>query len=226
MNFDHILFEENGTDPKSYTLITSIVRQQNGGLTEDVDTVDRSTVDNDINRPGAGPLLEGFSAQTPTEATKWRNWSQWVVEKLNDLLHVLTSEGRIIYVSPSWKQLTGYPQEELVGKFIVDFIHPDDSRIFVREFNQSISSGHPLQCFYRFKKQNGEYMIFESHGHPHLASEAAQYDRNGSALFCRGFFMMSRPYPTKNGALLDSFLEHKIENERLVARIADLKREK
>lgn len=37
--------------------------------------------------------------------------------------------------------------------------------------------------------------------------------------------MMARPYPTKNAALLDSFLEHKIENERLAKRIADLKRE-
>ena len=37
--------------------------------------------------------------------------------------------------------------------------------------------------------------------------------------------MMARPYPTKNAALLDSFLEHKIENERLTKKIADLKKE-
>lgn len=37
--------------------------------------------------------------------------------------------------------------------------------------------------------------------------------------------MMARPYPTKNAALLDSFLEHKIENERLTKKINDLKRE-
>jgi len=37
--------------------------------------------------------------------------------------------------------------------------------------------------------------------------------------------MMARPYPTKNAGLLDSFLEHKIENERLTKRINDLKRE-
>jgi hypothetical protein len=37
--------------------------------------------------------------------------------------------------------------------------------------------------------------------------------------------MMSRPYPTKNAGLLDSFLEHKIENERLKRRIAELRRE-
>ena len=37
--------------------------------------------------------------------------------------------------------------------------------------------------------------------------------------------MMARPYPTKNAGLLDSFLEHKMENERLRRRINDLKRE-
>lgn len=37
--------------------------------------------------------------------------------------------------------------------------------------------------------------------------------------------MMSRLYPTKNTALLDSFLEHKIENERLKRRIAELREE-
>lgn len=37
--------------------------------------------------------------------------------------------------------------------------------------------------------------------------------------------MMSRPYPTRNAALLDSFLEHKIENERLVKKISELRKE-
>lgn len=37
--------------------------------------------------------------------------------------------------------------------------------------------------------------------------------------------MMARPYPTRNAALLDSFLEHKIENERLMKRIAELRQE-
>lgn len=42
---------------------------------------------------------------------------------------------------------------------------------------------------------------------------------------CKGFFMMARPYPTRNAALLDSFLEHKIENERLMRKIEELRRE-
>lgn len=183
---------------------------------------------------GAGPLPTGFGAQstlgggsTLTEFTKRRNWSQRVVEELKDFLHILTPDGRIVYLSPSGEQLTGYPRDELVGKFIVDFIHPDDSGIFVREFNESIASGNPLRFFYRFRRKDETYTIFESHGHPHISSEASQFGNAGinAARFCKGFFMMARPYPTKNAALLDSFLEHKIENERLRKRIADLKKE-
>ncbi|KAL2063730.1 hypothetical protein VTL71DRAFT_5535 [Oculimacula yallundae] len=192
-----------------------------------------SPVDNPMTGAGAGPLPTGFGAQstltggsTLTEFTKRRNWSQRVVEELKDFLHILTPDGRIVYLSPSGEALTGYPRDELVGKFIVDFIHPDDSGIFVREFNESIASGHPLRFFYRFRRKDDTYTIFESHGHPHLTSEASQYQGPVNASgFCRGFFMMARPYPTKNAALLDSFLEHKIENERLRRRIRELKRE-
>ncbi|KAI9660135.1 MAG: blue light receptor [Bathelium mastoideum] len=182
---------------------------------------------------GAGPLPTGFGVQpsqssgsTLTEFTKRRNWSQRVLEELKDFLHILTPDGRILYVSPSCKFLTGHDPSQIQGKFIGEFIHPDDSGIFVREFNESIASGNPLRFFYRFRKADDSYAIFESHGHPHLSSEAIQFGPSpNSAGFCRGFFLMARPYPTKNAALLDSFLEHKIENERLTKRIAELKRE-
>ena len=182
---------------------------------------------------GAGPLPTGFGVQpnqssgsTLTEFTKRRNWSQRVLEELKDFLHILTPDGRILYVSPSCKSLTGHDPSQIQGKFIGEFIHPDDSGIFVREFNESIASGNPLRFFYRFRKADDSYTIFESHGHPHLSSEAIQFGPSpNTAGFCRGFFLMARPYPTKNAALLDSFLEHKIENERLTKRIAELKRE-
>lgn len=187
---------------------------------------------NTLTGAGAGPLPTGFGTQTSvnggstlTDFTKRRNWSQRVLEELKDFLHILTPDGRILYVSPSGKHLTGYEPDELLGKFIVDFIHPDDSGVFVREFHESIASGNPLRFFYRFRKSDKTYTIFESHGHPHLTSDAATFGPTNAARFCRGFFMMARPYPTKNANLLDSFLEHKIENERLTKRISDLRKE-
>lgn len=217
---------------KSYSPLNTTMTANGHERLEDIGSVERNPIDNPVSGVGAGPLPTGFGAQstigggsTLTEFTKRRNWSQRVVEELKDFLHILTPDGRIIYLSPSGNSLTGYPQEELVGKFIVDFIHPDDSGIFVREFNESIATGNPLRFFYRFRKKDGSYTIFESHGHPHLTSEAAVFGPNNAAGFCRGFFMMARPYPTKNAALLDSFLEHKMENERLTRRINDLKKE-
>lgn len=78
--------------------------------------------------------------------------------------------------------------------------------------------------FYRFRKADGKYAIFETLGHPHIA-DASQTDITDIESVCKGFFMMARPYPTKNAQLLDSFLEHKIENERLMKRIHELKEE-
>ncbi|KAF1955210.1 hypothetical protein CC80DRAFT_415829 [Byssothecium circinans] len=180
---------------------------------------------------GAGPLPTSFGApnlntsgSTLTEFTKRRNWSQRVLEELRDFLHILTPDGRMMYASPSCKSLTGWDPEQLIGRFIGEFVHPDDSGIFVKEFNESIASGNPLRFFYRFLKQDKSWVIFEAHGHPHLSNDASTF-APPNTMNCRGFFMMARPYPTRNAALLDSFLEHKIENERLMKRIAELKRE-
>ncbi|KAK5170920.1 white collar 2 type of transcription factor [Saxophila tyrrhenica] len=170
---------------------------------------------------GAGPLPTSFGMQTPansstlTEFTKRRNWSQRIIEELKDLLHILTPDG--------------HEPNAIVGKFIAEFVHPDDSGIFMREFNESIASGNGLRFFYRFKKDDGTFTIFECDGHPHISPEPSSANQNENqppvAGVCRGFFMMARPYPTRNAALLDSFLEHKIENERLMKRISELKKE-
>jgi PAS domain S-box-containing protein len=188
------------------------------------------------NGVGAGPLPTDYTASatqhstsTLTEFTKRRNWSQRVLEELKDLMYILTPDGRILYISPSAKLLLGYDPEELVGKSVSEIVHPDDSTLYIREFNESIATGNSLRFFHRFRTNEEKYRVFECHGHPHLTSEATLLEQTGPPVpqsgYCRGFFMMARPYPTRNSELLDSFLEHKIENVRLQARIAALKRE-
>lgn len=213
---------------------TSMLQPQQSTGPQDPNGMSTQTIINSAEQPviGAGPLPQSYGMHsTPvggnnlTEFTKRRNWSQRVIEELKDFLYILSHDGRFVYASPSIKELTGHGADEIVGKLMADFIHPEDGTIFIREFNESIASGHPLRFFFRLKKKNDQYTIFESHGHPHFASEAASFGANSGASFCRGFFMMARPYPTKNAAMLDSFLEHKIENERLRKRIADLRRE-
>jgi len=223
---------DDGAPPNATpTSFTPFSQQLQPGVAPPSSDVYALTQEGAATGAGAGPLPTGFGApnlnpsgSTLTEFTKRRNWSQRVLEELRDFLHILTPDGRILYVSPSCKALTGWEPGQLIGRWVSEFIHPDDSGIFVKEFNESIASGNPLRFFYRFRKMDETWAIFEAHGHPHLSSDASSY-APPNTMNCRGFFMMARPYPTKNAALLDSFLEHKIENERLMKRIAELKRE-
>ena len=47
------------------------------------------------------------------------------LEKANDLIFVLDKNGRIIYINPNFSKVTGYASEELIGKFVLDFIAPE-----------------------------------------------------------------------------------------------------
>lgn len=184
------------------------------------------------NVPGAGPVPPSALAQmslsngsTLTEFTKRRNWPANVVEELKDFLHILDANGRIKYASPSVLSVAGYTPDEILDVFLKDLIHTDDRGVLVSELNESIASGNPLRMFYRFKKKDGLYAMFEAVGHAHIAVAKFAPNPNNQSPFCQAVFMMARPYPTRNAGLLDSFLEHKMENERLRRRIAELRRE-
>ena len=237
--FDNSMLESFGAIPMSLDTNDNVMNQHFGPMNSNPTDSAVAQSENQFNTasnnvPGAGPMpLATFSQSgsiggansTLTEFTKRRNWPAKVVEELKDLLQILDSNGRIKYASPSVQQVTGYTTEDMQDVFLKDLIHPDDQGVFVSELNESIASGNPLRMFYRFKKKDGSYAVFEAVGHAHIAAAKFAPNPNNRSPFCQAVFLMARPYPTKNAGLLDSFLEHKIENERLKRRIAELRRE-
>ncbi|OAR00840.1 hypothetical protein LLEC1_06862 [Akanthomyces lecanii] len=177
----------------------------------DADSLDPDSAGAD-NMPGGGPSPR-------------RNWPAKIVEELRDWLQILDANGRLKFVSRSVAEVAGYTEDELRDVFLKDLVHPDDKGVFVSELNESIASGNTLRMFYRFKKKDGVYAIFEAVGHAHIAAAKFAPNPNNQSPFCQAVFLVARPYPTRNAALLDSFLEHKIENERLKRRIAELQQE-
>jgi PAS domain S-box-containing protein len=125
-----------------------------------------------------------------------------------DFMHVLSPTGNVMFSTPSIRDLTGWTSDEVTGRPIADFIHTDDVAGFLRDFESSLRDGHDLTLYYRFRMKDDRYTIFEITGHPYYAEENGQQQ-------CKCFFAMGRPYPSKNTAMLDSFLELKTENERL-----------
>jgi PAS domain S-box-containing protein len=221
---------------QSYTQVSSIPTPPNNLATTDGSS--RFSSNADDSPATTASLNAGFGsatqqpAQQPgqggnalTEFTKRRNWPAKVVEELKDLLHILDANCRVKYVSPSITSLTGYEVEDIVDTFLKELIHPDDVGTFMAEMNDCIASGTPLRVFYRLRKKDNQYAIFEAVGHAHIAGSKFAPNPNNQSPFCQAVFLMSRSYPTRNASLLDSFLEHKIENERLRRRIAELRRE-
>lgn len=90
-----------------------------------------------------------------------------LLQELDDLLFVLTTEGTIIYVSPSAKRTLGYSQEELVGKPILDFCHADDATLITEELENSVQSAVDSAYHARFVKKSGEYLLMEVRGKPY-----------------------------------------------------------
>lgn len=166
----------------------------------------------------------GGSSGASADFTKRRNWPAKVIEMMKDLLQVLDSHGRIKYVSPSVTALAGYHQGEITNLYLKDLIHPDDASLFASEMNGTMASGEPMRMFYRLKTKDGSYAIFEAVGHAHAAPLHLSANPTAGPM-CQAFFLISRPYPTRNAGLLDTFLEHKVENERLRRRIANLRLE-
>lgn len=293
--------------------------------------------------PGLGSqILRGVDvsasgSSAATDFTKRKGWTGRVVEELLDFVHVLDPEGTILFASPSVFGLTGWKSEELKGRKLSEFIHPQDVASVEREIDRMRSSKGELLTYYRFKTKpkasnapkkgskssndnessagdtgeekersserrsevehaeaftrDGDYIVFEATGHPYFPPEppstttaneatdavdekdgtkvdsdstategeaqkgkvksenmastlsgASKTPKSGahplsqeqtlqtptsdatsstrSQLQC--FFCSARPYPSKNTSMLDSFLELKLENEKLRLLIADM----
>jgi len=69
-----------------------------------------------------------------------------LVENMNDVFVAVDRSGRISYVSPTVKPLTGYSPEDMVGREYLDFIFPEDRESVTRKFHDTL---------------NGDYSPFE-----------------------------------------------------------------
>lgn len=49
-----------------------------------------------------------------------------LIENSTDLIAHCDAEGRYVSISPSYSEMIGWTAEEVVGKLVLDFLHPDD----------------------------------------------------------------------------------------------------
>lgn len=89
-----------------------------------------------------------------------------LVEHTFDFIIEASVDGRFLYLSSDYKEALGYDVDELLGRNIFEFIHPDDVSETIEAFRQGLRQFTSGQATYRYRHKNGEWRWFESTGRP------------------------------------------------------------
>ncbi|MFH0816572.1 MAG: PAS domain S-box protein [Methanobacteriota archaeon] len=90
-----------------------------------------------------------------------------LVENINDVIFSVDAEGKITYISPPVKALAGYEPEELIGKTVFRFIHPDDRERVSEKFQRAVHSGSGI-LEYRILTKGGETRWVSGNSRPRM----------------------------------------------------------
>ena len=100
------------------------------------------------------------------ETTVSRDDYQAVIENSLDIIGVLDSDGRLLYVSPAVRPILGYAEAELVGRSVFDYLPPEEaSRVTASliRVNQGSSSDSPRSVSnLRFVHKDGAWRDLEA----------------------------------------------------------------
>ncbi|KAI8352130.1 hypothetical protein EDC96DRAFT_518124 [Choanephora cucurbitarum] len=141
------------------------------------------------------------------EFTRRRNWSSNILDSLRDVVHVMNNDLSLVYCSAASSEFLGYKPSELIGHLFTKYVHVDDVDMFVREFRAAKDLSRTLHCTYRFLRKDGKYTTLETRGR----------------FYRQAFFGNARRIPTETTKFMDSFLELKMENEKLRQQLLLLK---
>jgi PAS domain S-box-containing protein len=88
-----------------------------------------------------------------------------LIENSSDAIAILNSDGTIRYESPSVERVLGYKPEELIGRDVLEFLHPDDVQSVANTFDASTKNpGQPAQMEVRFLHKDGSWRSMEGIG--------------------------------------------------------------
>lgn len=70
-----------------------------------------------------------------------------MVENINDVIFTVNNEGFITYISPTIEKITKYKKDELMGKNLSYFVHPDDLEVLLNKLYNGMDEDSSIQEF-------------------------------------------------------------------------------
>ncbi|WP_226676272.1 sensor domain-containing diguanylate cyclase [Mesobacillus jeotgali] len=87
---------------------------------------------------------------------------RFIAENSSDMIGRLSSEGIIMYISPSSKGILGYSNDELIGTNIYKKIHPEDRQSLLGQYGNPKELSGIVTSSYRMLHKNGGYIWAET----------------------------------------------------------------
>jgi len=112
------------------------------------------------------PFPEGIDGETAVQALRHSEaYFRALVENARDVIHVINEDRTTRYITPSVRHLLGWEPAELVGRSVLDFIHPDDVEAALGQIRQArITPGSSQALTLRVRHRDGGWRVFEAIG--------------------------------------------------------------
>jgi PAS domain S-box-containing protein len=98
-----------------------------------------------------------------------------LVEKSDDIISIVGTDGVFQYQSPSVERILGYDPEETIGDTAWEYIHPDDRAKVIESFERAVvdPDANPV-VEYRSRHADGSWRWLEAHGNNQLDNPAIE----------------------------------------------------
>jgi two-component system, sensor histidine kinase and response regulator len=98
-----------------------------------------------------------------------------LVQNSSDIITILKEDGTINYGSPSIQRILGYQPEDLVGKNLFAYVHPEDAPTVQSIFSTaSQQMGIPITMEFRFIRIDGSWRYLEAIANSYIADSSFQ----------------------------------------------------
>ena len=110
---------------------------------------------------------ESFATASPGDDFVYlAAFQQLVLERTHDLITVLDPTGTIVFASPSWRAMTGWDPDGLVGTPILELVHPDDHKRGAQGMARAMSGEAVEAITARLRTSDGRWVSVETTGTP------------------------------------------------------------
>jgi len=98
-----------------------------------------------------------MAGQSATGAADKDEMIRWLFENSGDLMHVAAPGGVLKLVNPAWERMLGWREDEVLGRFVGEFIHPDDLPD-VRSRVRAMAPGDVRESQVRLRRKDGAWV--------------------------------------------------------------------